>query len=347
MSEFRTELIKRIENDGAIPVSQFMGEAIAHYYQNQTPFGTKGDFITAPEISQMFGELVGLWCVDIWIKLGKPTALHLIECGAGRGTMMADMLRATKALPAFHDTLSVHLVETSMSLMVEQKQTLEGYDVMWHESMDQIPLSAPFILIGNEFLDALPIDQYQFHKGAWHKRLVGVDGGKLVFTTSEDKVEVSHYGQEGDVIEISPARDAFVADVAAKLKQQSGAALFIDYGHHKSAVGDTLQAVKDHEPVDVLTFAGEADITAHVDFESIAQEAQEKGCNVPPVAAQGAFLQALGITQRAEALARSANEAQINDIQTALVRLTAAKEMGVLFKALAITSDENIRPSGV
>ena len=330
-----------------MPVSEFMGEAISYYYQNKAPFGTKGDFITAPEISQMFGELIGLWCVDIWIKLGKPEALHLIECGPGKGTMMADMLRATKALPMFHDALSVHLIETSMSLMVEQKQALDGYDVMWHESMVQIPLRAPFILIGNEFLDALPIDQYEFKGGAWHKRLVGVDNGKLVFTTSEDKVEVSHYGQEGDVIEISPARDAFVADVAAKLKQHSGAALFIDYGHHKSAVGDTLQAVKDHKPVDVLAFAGEADITSHVDFESIAQEAQEKGCHVPPVAPQGAFLQALGIMQRAETLSKHATEAQINDIQTALARLTAAKEMGVLFKALAITSDENIKPSGV
>ena len=346
MNDFVKDMIARIERDGDIPVAQFMGEAVSHYYAHKIPFGIGGDFITAPEISQMFGELIGLWCVDCWVRLGKPQKLHLIECGAGRGTMMADMLRATKALPAFHEALSVHLVENSMQLMVQQKQALEGYEVMWHEGLEQIALDAPFILLGNEFLDALPIEQYEYKDGGWHKRLVGASEGRLAFSTAEDVLPISHYGRNGDVIELSSARDAFVAMVAEKLAAHKGVALFIDYGHEKSAVGDTLQAVKAHQFVDVLSFAGEADITSHVDFESISQEAQEKGCSVYGPAGQGVFLKALGIEQRAEVLAKNAAPLQREDIATALARLTSAKEMGALFKVMAIFAPQALNPSG-
>lgn len=348
MNDYVKNLTVRLEESGPITVSDFMGDAVSHYYANHIPFGIGGDFVTAPEISQMFGELIGLWCVDVWVRLGKPQKLHLIECGPGRGTMMADMLRATQALSAFHDAVSVHLVESSMQLMVQQKQALDHFpvDIMWHERFEEIALDAPFILIGNEFLDALPIDQYEYKDGAWHKRLVAAKDDALAFDVAEDSLPISHYGQQGDVIELSPARDTFVANVAENLVAHKGAALFIDYGHERSAVGDTLQAVKAHKFSDVLRDAGEADLTSHVDFESIAQEAQEKGCKTFGPVGQGAFLRTLGIEQRAEVLGKNATPAQRDELAMALVRLTGAKEMGNLFKVMAVVGDEQMDLAG-
>lgn len=348
MNDYIKNFTTRLEKDGPITVSEFMGDAVSHYYANHIPFGIGGDFVTAPEISQMFGELIGLWCVDIWVRLGKPEKLHLIECGPGRGTMMADMLRATQALPVFHEAVSVHLVESSMPLMVQQKQALDNFklDIMWHERFEEIALDAPFILIGNEFLDALPIDQYEYRDGAWHKRLVTAKDGKLSFDVAEDSLPISHYGQQGDVIELSPARDEFVANVSEKLAAHRGAALFIDYGHERSAIGDTLQAVKAHKFADVLADAGEADLTSHVDFESIAQEARDKGCNVFGPVGQGAFLRTLGIEQRAEVLGKNATADQRDELAMALVRLTGAKEMGNLFKVMAFVGDAQMEIAG-
>ncbi len=355
-------LARRIVMDGPISVGTFMAEALGHpqfgYYMRRDPFGAGGDFTTAPEISQMFGELAGLWCVDCWARLGGPTPFHLVELGPGRGTLMQDALRAAAMVPAFRAAATVHLVETSPALRDRQKQTLGpmlgpvlGDALRWHDRLEDVP-DGPTLLIANEFFDALPIRQVQKTAHGWFERLVDVDpagapeaprfrfvleafgssGNRLVPDSLRD-------APDGSVVEVSPASQSVARSIGARLAAHPGAALIIDYGYARGpAVGDTLQALRRHAYAAVLDTPGEADLTAHVDFAALAAAARTAGADVFGTVDQGEWLVRLGIRQRAAALATKASAAQAADIHTALARLIEPEQMGTLFKLLAVAS---------
>ncbi len=316
-----------IVQNGPIDVGTFMTLAIGHYYSTRDPFGAKGDFTTAPEISQMFGEMIGAFLADAWIKMGSPSPVLLAEAGPGRGTLMADICRATKKVPGFHDAIRIHLIEMSPVLIERQRESLKDYDVVWADRLENLPGEIPLLFVANEFLDALPIRQFQFQDGAWFERLVGFDGEKFTFGLAPAPHSLPG-GKKGDVFETAPAREGFVKELAARIRAQGGAALLVDYGHDRHGPGDTLQAVKNHQYVDVLSNIGEADLTSHVDFESLARAAE--GVAVYGPVGQGDFLKALGIELRAERLNQP----------VALERLTV--QMGQLFRVMALCHGENL-----
>jgi NADH dehydrogenase [ubiquinone] 1 alpha subcomplex assembly factor 7 len=331
MNPFETRLKEMIVEGGPMDVGTFMTLAIGHYYSTRDPFGVKGDFTTAPEISQMFGEMIGAFLADAWIKMGSPSPVLLAEAGPGRGTLMADIMRATKNVPGFHAVAQIHLIEMSPVLMARQKDTLKDYNVQWWESLASLPGDCPVLFVANEFLDALPVRQFQFQDGAWFERLIGVDGDRFVFGLAPSPYPLLG-GETGDVFEIAPLREDFVKQLAERIKAQSGVALLIDYGHDRHGPGDTLQAIKDHQYVDVLSHIGEADLTAHVDFESLAAAAKNVAVFGP--VGQGDFLKALGIELRAARLGQSAE----------LERLTV--QMGQLFRVMALCHDDKIQLAG-
>jgi len=328
-----------------VSVAEFMADCLGHpehgYYASRDPFGATGDFITAPEVSQMFGELIGLWCAETWAAMGSPASVILAELGPGRGTLMADALRAARVAPEFHAALDVHLVETSPVLRQAQEKTLAGTAVTWHDDATTIP-SGPSLVVANEFFDALPIRQFQRAEDGWRERLVGIGDDDLVFTLAATApaplVPVSLTDAEpGAVAEVCPAAIAVVDALARRLATDGGAALIIDYGHQASAVGETLQAVRAHQYADVLAAPGEADLTAHVDFAALSRAATDAGAIVHGPLSQGAFLAALGIAARAAALAEAATPAQAAGIEAALQRLTDDDAMGALFKVMVVT----------
>jgi SAM-dependent MidA family methyltransferase len=339
-------LREMIAAEGPMPVSRFMALALGHpvhgYYINRDPFGREGDFTTAPEISQMFGELLGLWAATVWDEMGRPSPFRLVELGPGRGTLMADALRAARALPGFREAADLRLVETSPVLRGAQRRTLEpaGLPVVWHERMEDVP-AGPTILLANEFLDALPIRQFARGETGWHERLVGLgpDGGLVWGLAPEPDPRMRRTGRIGEIAEASPAVETLVATVAALLVEGGGAALFIDYGHLRTGAGATLQAVSRHAFADPLASPGEADLTAHVDFEAVARAAREAGARVHGPITQGAFLRTLGIAARAERLARGAAPAGEAAIRAAERRLTGPSPdgMGDLFKVVALS----------
>lgn len=343
-----------IRQSGPMNLGTFMALALGHpqhgYYMKRDPFGADGDFITAPEISQMFGELLGLWAGDLWMRMGSP-AFTLAEAGPGRGTLMADALRATRALDGFQEAAHIQLVETSPALQKAQARTLENLCIPhWSEHPGQLPDDRPFILIANELLDALPIRQMQFTKGAWHERVVVADGDALALALAPAPAgavaSLPTNANEGDVFEAAPARNAFMALLCGHMARVGGGALLIDYGHIYSAFGDTLQAVRAHKYVPVLDDPGDADITSHVDFEAAATIAVNAGCTIYGPVTQGVFLQRLGIQERAERLKRNATAQQVAEIDAALNRLTAPDQMGEMFKVMAVTSQGFPAPAG-
>ncbi len=362
MTPLELILKQLILQDGPVNIARFMELCLAHptygYYMTRDPLGRAGDFTTAPEISQMFGELIGLWAADCWQKMGAPTKVALVEFGPGRGTLMADALRAAKSVPDFNTALEVHLVEISPVLREIQRAALINHKIAWHYSIDTLP-ACPNIIIANEFFDALPIRQFMKQPSGWHERLVGLDkNNELVFGLSSNSTQTLKLGYpstlvgEGDpkdrvrgvkngaIFEISPASQDIIKSLSTHLKSHSGAALFIDYGHTQSGFGDTLQALKAHKMVSPLEHVGEADLTAHVDFEKLAKTALNAGLKVAQLTTQAAFLEQLGIHQRAETLIKNAKlEQQKLDIQSALLRLTdtASTGMGNLFKVLEAT----------
>ncbi len=360
MSPLESIIKQLILQEGPISVARFMELCLAHptygYYITRDPFGQKGDFTTAPEISQMFGELIGLWAADIWQKMGAQKKVTLVELGPGRGTLMADALRAAKSVHAFNASLEVHLVEISPILRESQRNTLENYNITWHNSIDTLPF-CPTLIIANEFFDALPIRQFVKQSTGWHERLVGLDEmGDLTFGLSPQpsaqlllsplvgegasKKRVRGI-KNGSIFEVSQASYDVLTTLSKHLKSRSGAALFIDYGHIKSGFGDTLQALKAHKMVSPLTHIGEADITAHIDFERLAKIAIHAGLTVQQLTTQAEFLKSLGIHHRASTLINNAKtEQHKHNIQTALERLTdvASTGMGGLFKVLEISS---------
>ncbi|QCO19015.1 class I SAM-dependent methyltransferase (plasmid) [Azospirillum brasilense] len=360
-------LARRILMDGPLSVAAFMAEALGHprfgYYMRQDPFGVSGDFTTAPEISQMFGELAGLWCVDTWARLGGPAPFHLVELGPGRGTLMQDALRAAALVPAFREAAQVHLVETSPTLRARQKETLAGHPVAWHDRLEDVP-EGPTLILANEFFDALPIRQVQKTNHGWFERLIDIDPAAPTDTTSETprfRFVLEAFGSagarlipaalrdapEGSVVEVSPASQAVARLIGERLAAHPGAALVIDYGYRGGpAVGDTLQALRRHAYAPVLDAPGEADLTAHVDFAAIAAAARDGGAEGFGPVDQGDWLARLGIQPRAAALKRGATTKQAADIDSALARLIAPDQMGTLFKVLALASPGLGPPAG-
>lgn len=354
MAGVEAGLKRLIAANGPITIAQFMTEALMHpeegYYTTGAPFGAAGDFITAPEVSQMFGELLGLWAVDYWQRAGSPKPVNLVELGPGRGTLMADFLRAARTVPAFPEAATLHLVETSPRLKDQQQKTLADAPLAphWHDRLMDVP-DGPMILIANEFFDCLPIQQFEFRQGAWRERRVGLDeNGDFIFVlapgTPPAPPEVPP--EDSAIREISPAALSLMGEIAERIQANGGAALIIDYGYDRPGFGDTFQAVKGHAYADPLAEPGKADLTAHVDFGLLARTAREAGAAVFGPAPQGAFLENLGIETRARALKERADDRQRQEIDTALHRLTDGDQMGTLFKVLAVTSPEAPPPAG-
>ncbi|NBC33290.1 MAG: class I SAM-dependent methyltransferase [Alphaproteobacteria bacterium] len=348
----------RFESAGPMTVAEFMAEALSHprygYYATRDPFGLAGDFTTAPEISQMFGELIGLWCAQVWGQMGAPDPVRLVELGPGRGTLMADALRAAAVMPAFRTALRVHLVETSPVLTAAQQRTLAraGPPLAWHRALEEVP-AGPMLLVANEVFDALPVRQLQRGQGGWHERLVDWDAeaGRFRLVLSQrplidDSLPDPAGLAPGTIIERCPAGEALAAALGARLVRDGGAALIIDYGHAASGPGETLQAVRGHAYADPLADPGKADLTAHVDFARLAEAARSAGAAIYGPAPQGPFLAALGLAMRAERLTAGATPAQAEDIRAALHRLTAPEQMGTLFKVMAMTAGRLPPPPG-
>ncbi|HEX2134513.1 MAG TPA: SAM-dependent methyltransferase [Microvirga sp.] len=330
----------QIEHDGPITVERYMSLCLRHYYGSRDPLGAAGDFTTAPEISQMFGELIGLWAVEVWQALGRPDPVLLVELGPGRGTLMADALRAARLVPAFSQAARVHLVETSPALRERQRAVLSGSGrpLAWHDRLEEVP-PGPAIVVANEFLDAFPVRQFVATARGWCERLVGLREERLVFGLSpEPERGLPPPGKPGDVLEWPRQAMELTRHLARRLATEGGAALLVDYGYAGPAFGDTLQAVRAQAFADPLESPGEADLTTHVDFARIA-EAAEPDARVHGPLRQRDFLEALGIRARAASLMRRATPAQAAAVEAALERLTAGGPtgMGELFKVLGLS----------
>jgi SAM-dependent MidA family methyltransferase len=355
MKSLRGEIAALIASEGPISIARYMDLALCHpkhgYYMTRDPFGGGGDFITAPEISQMFGELIGLWTGQVWLDQGAAARIALAEAGPGRGTLMTDAWRALASAPGFRDAAAIHLIEISPALRAAQAAALASVRPapQWHAGLDGLPRDHPIHLIANEFLDALPIRQFVRRDGAWFERQVGLRDGGLVFGLAPAP-EPSLRGDapEGAVLEIAPAAQTFVADLAKRIRAQGGAALLIDYGHGEPGFGDTLQAMKTHAFVDPLENPGFADLTAHVDFAAAARAARGAGAAAHGPVTQRDFLLSLGIEARARRLSDGKSAEKAREIAAALDRLTdpSPTGMGSLFKVLAITPPDGPAPPG-
>jgi SAM-dependent MidA family methyltransferase len=359
MTEERTPLDavirRRIARDGPMSVSAFMALCLYDpehgYYPNRDPLGATGDFITAPEISQMFGELIGLWAVEVWQEMGAPDPVQLIELGPGRGTMMLDALRAARAAPDFRRAVRVHLIEVSPALQQRQGETLRGVHdvpVRWHKTFGDAP-SGPAVILANEFFDALPVNQAERRPDGWHERRITVNaGGEFAFTLASEPMEAFKTNLPPSVAKAPVGQvfewrsDQWATDLALRVLG-GGAALVIDYGHARSSTGDTFQAVRSHRYASPLGMPGRTDLTAHVDFAALARAAGEAGARIHGPVEQGTLLKRLGIEPRALALQGGAPEDKRAGVAEALMRLvgTGPDDMGTLFKAMAISAPQD------
>jgi NADH dehydrogenase [ubiquinone] 1 alpha subcomplex assembly factor 7 len=341
--------VRQLLAEGPLPLARVMQVAADHYYASREPFGPSGDFVTAPEISQMFGEVIGLWLADLWQRAGSPASVHLAELGPGRGTLMADALRAIgKAAPAFAAAITLHLVERSPRLRALQAQRLPH--ATWHDDPATLPTDAPLLLIANEFLDALPIAQFERVEDGWVMRRVELTSAGLRWDRSVGAnlafiPEQIRHAPVGAIHERSFAAEGVAAAVARRLAAQGGGALFIDYGHAGPALGDTLQSLKGGQYADPLETLGEADISAHVDFTAVAR-AMTPHAQVFGPEAQGMFLESIGISHRAEALKAMASTQARAEITAAQARLVSVGAMGRLFQALAAVAPGWPAPAG-
>ena len=339
-------------------LERYMAITLTHpeygYYMNRDPFGAEGDFTTAPEISQMFGELLGLWAAEVWFRLGAPKAINLVELGPGRGTMMLDALRAAKVVAGFHDALTVYLVEASPALQAMQEARLNEHReiIEWRETIDDLP-EGPTIILANEFFDALPACQYVKTKTGWHERLVGSDeSGNLRFGLAPDpEPSIQANAAEGTVLEVSFAAHETMQQLTGHILQQGGALLAIDYGHMKTGPSETFQALHRHAVANPLENPGDADLTMHVDFAHLARAAQSAGAEVSGPVIQADFLMCLGLFERAAGLKKNAAVRQAMDIDHALLRLIGTGQetgaagkpvpaMGALFKVIGVSSQQ-------
>jgi NADH dehydrogenase [ubiquinone] 1 alpha subcomplex assembly factor 7 len=326
-----------IGSTGPISLMHYMGESNARYYASRDPLGTAGDFITAPEISQMFGELIGLWLADIWIRAGREEPVHYVELGPGRGTLARDALQAAKR---YGLTPTVHFVESSTELRDIQLAAVPG--AQWHHDLTTIPMYGPCLIVGNEFLDALPVRQLVKTVEGWRERMVVVDQGRFIPVVGVQPMdsalpEARRQAEEGTIIETCPGAAAVIYEIAGRLLEQGGAALLIDYGHDHLRDGSSLQAVREHRMVDPFLAPGEADLTAHVDFATLATIAQSRGVKWLGTVPQGQWLRELGIEARAESLAAYAPQHSAA-LQAAKDRLIGEGQMGLLFKVMGLSA---------
>jgi NADH dehydrogenase [ubiquinone] 1 alpha subcomplex assembly factor 7 len=349
-SPLQSEIKKLIKSSGPMPVWRYMELCLTHpnygYYISRDPLGREGDFTTSPEVSQMFGELLGLWVGSVWKAIGSPSLLRLIELGPGRGTLMADALRALRVLPPLYQALSIHLVEINPVLREKQKAALSGVRIIaWHDSLDQVP-NGPAVILANEYFDVLPIHQAVKRETGWHERTVEIDdGGKLAFGFADEPMPrfevllppLVRAAPIGAVFEWRS--DTEIMKIATRVRDQGGAALIIDYGHVRSDAGDTFQAIARHSFADPLKNPGQADVTAHVDFQALARAAEDLGARVHGPVPQGDFLKWIGIETRAVTLMAKASHEVSEDISSALKRLTGDGRgaMGSMFKVLAVS----------
>jgi len=354
MTPLARELAARIAATGPLTLADYMAECLLHpdhgYYSTRDPFGAKGDFTTAPEISQMFGELVGLSLAQCWLDQGRPARIALAEIGPGRGTLMADCLRALNSVPGLPAAAEVHLIEASAPLRTRQRQTLTGHAVTWHDSIATLP-DLPLYLIANEFFDALPIRQFHRRGAGWSEMQIGLTDGRLAPGLTPPAAVAALTDRladtgDGDVVEICPALPAIAGQIAARIARSGGAALVIDYGGWHS-LGDTFQAVMAHRPTDPYAAPGQADLTAHVDFAALAQAFRTDSTRASAMVPQGRFLARLGIDARADRLAARLTGAGLASHRAAQHRLTDPAEMGELFKVIACHPAHHPPPPGL
>jgi SAM-dependent MidA family methyltransferase len=356
----QAEIHRLIRSSGPMPVWRYMQLCLTHtehgYYVSRDPLGREGDFTTAPEVSQMFGELLGLWTASVWKSIGSPSPLRLVELGPGRGTMMADVLRAIRVLPPLHEAIDIHLVEINRVLRDRQRATLSGQrSITWHDSLDDVP-EGPAVILANEYFDVLPIHQAVRRETGWHERVVNLDDdGKLSFGAAETPMPrfevllpaLVRAAPIGAVFEWRP--DNEMMKIATRVRDQGGAMLAIDYGHMRSDAGDTFQAIARHSFADPLKNPGQADVTAHVDFQALARAAEDVGARVHGPVTQGDFLRRLGIETRALTLMGKAAPDVSADIAAALKRLTDGGRdgMGSMFKVLAVSQPDLAMVAGL
>ncbi|MCA0247584.1 MAG: SAM-dependent methyltransferase [Proteobacteria bacterium] len=353
-SELGGLIARRIALTGPISLADFMAEALGHprlgYYRHATPVGAAGDFTTAPEISQMFGELLGAWLAERWLAMGKPAPVRLVELGPGRGALMADALRATRGVPGFHAALDLHLVETNEPMRAAQHNALRGFAPgiapTWHERFDTVP-EGPLLLVANEFFDALPVRQFHRTPRGWVERMVGIDeNGALRLALAPGLSPFARLLPEAAVdaeAEICEAGQALAAAIGDRIARHGGWALIVDYSGEMAGRAASLQAVRSHRGADILDRPGETDLSAHVDFAALAKASGV--ASFGPVG-QGAFLRELGIAERGEALKRKATAVQAHAIDAASVRLIAPDQMGTLFRVLALGDGKSAPPVG-
>ena len=345
MTPLHNIIRETIEKNGPISVATFMSMCLGHpqygYYMNREAFGARGDFITAPEISQLFGEMIALWVILSWEQLGKPDEIQLIEMGPGRGTLMRDIWRGLSASPALQEKLQIHLVEFSPRLQKIQREMLEDLPLTWHQHLETVPQQTSLI-VANEFFDALPIEQAFQHQGNWFKRVVTMDDEDLLFVVGPGLQGLPPQNlPDGTIYEYAPLAAQIMAELCQRLQSAKGAMLIIDYGDDvplDRRFGDTLQSLRDHKPVDVLAAPGESDVTAHVSFASLKMIATENACATLPLQTQREFLAKFGIDIRLAKLAETAMPEQAAALKSGVHRLVDHDEMGDLFKVLQVFS---------
>lgn len=337
--DLTARLARLIDTSGPISVAHYMAEANAHYYATRDPLGAAGDFTTAPEISQMFGELIGLWLADLWDRAGRPAHAHYVELGPGRGTLAFDALRAMQAAGL---QPQVDLVETSPALRRIQAERVPH--ARWHDDPSTLPDDAPLLIVANEFFDALPVRQLVKTQTGWRERLVEHQGGRFVPVAGQS-MPLALQAELGAIAETSPASVAIVRDIAGRLAARGGAALIVDYGHVRSGTGNTLQAVEKHRFADPWERPGTRDLTAHVDFQALGEAARSGGASVHGPVEQGEWLRHMGIDVRTAALCDAQLE-RAEEVRSARDRLVASDQMGSLFKVQALTAPGWPQPAG-
>ena len=336
-----------------MPVSRYMALCLGHpahgYYVTRDPLGARGDFVTAPEVSQLFGEMIGGWLAQVWLDAGRPE-VALVELGPGRGTLMADALRVAGRVPGFARAARLWLVETSPALRAAQAEALSDHAPAWADRLEAVPDDRALLLVANEFFDALPVAQYLRLDQGWQERVVELRDGRLAFGFAQARASAALDGRfpglpEGRLVEVSPAGEAVAAEIGRRLAARGGAALVVDYGAW-DGTGDTLQAVARHGYADPLAAPGEADLTAHVRFRPLAEVAAAAGARAWGPVGQGLFLERLGITERARRLAAGLKGPALDRLVAGHRRLTHPDEMGHLFQAMALTASGAPAPPG-
>lgn len=347
MNALQKHIVNLIQENGPISIAHYMELCLTHpelgYYTGRDPLGREGDFITAPETSQMFGELIGLFMADYWLGLGSPKPFHFIEMGPGRGTLMADALRAIKIIPGMAESVHVHFLEVSPTLMAKQKEAVPG--ATWHETLDDIPFGCSFI-IANEFFDCLPVRQFLMTDSGWAERMVGLEDENLAFTLSEKNLPSSlpMSAEIGSIFEICPQAGYWIDAIASKLAN-GGMGLIIDYGYDRPGFGNTFQAIAKHQYADVLEKPGACDLTAHVNFTDLKTRGKTAGLDVFGPVPQGEFLQTVGLEHRTGQLLAGASKPQKKEILAGVKRLVDEGEMGILFKVLAMVKKDDPPPA--